>query len=266
MTTLAPRFTSDRTAAWALVALGIVSIVGGNLLASLGILGPTTGEVSDANFTIPIVPSGWAFSIWSFIYPALLALTIAQATRWGAVRPSLVRTRLPLAVNLGINLAWLITFAQEWFVINNVLLVAQLATGLWIYAALGRRRESGAWVERFIRVGVSVYAGWLTVATTVGTAGTLYVSGWNGFGIDIVPWTVVLLGVAAAIGLAVRLLQRDPAYGAVFVWAFVAIAVNGDQPDAVFGTALALAALFALALPLPAVWRGWRGGRTAVRR
>ena len=259
--TTSSRPLPSNSAPWALVALAVVSIVGGNLIGALGLFGPSTGEISDSNFPIPIVPAGWAFSIWSFIYPALLALAIAQATRWGEVRAGIVRTRLPLTVNLVFNLAWLITFAQEWFVVNNLILIGQLASGLWIYRALGRERDSGAWLERFIRIGVSVYAGWLTVATVVGTAATLHAVGWSGFGLGATTWTALLLVVATAIGLSVRTGQRDPAYGVVFVWAFVAIALNDDSALPVDIVAFTGAALFAASL---AAGPAWTARRTAT--
>ncbi len=249
-TDTAPRTAPDGRA-WALLALALVSIVGGNIFAATGLFGPSTGEISDANFPIPIIPAGWAFSIWGVIYTALLALGIAQATRWGEARPGLVRARLAFAVNLVFNIAWLYTFAQEWFVLNTFVLVGQLASGLWIYTALGRRRDSEAWLERFIRFGVSVYAGWLTVATTIGTASTLYASGWGGFGWSIEAWTVVLLAAATAIGLTFRVLQRDPVYALVFVWAFSAIALKAQAPALVATAAWIGAGVFALAAIAP---------------
>lgn len=241
----------DRALQWALVALALVSIVGSQIVTFFGLFGvEQTGEVSGAFFPIPIVPADYAFAIWGVIYPALLALAVAQALPWGRRRPGIRRARVPLAVNLVFNLAWIVTFGWQLFVLNSFILVGQFATGLWLYLALGREPDSDARFERALRAGASLYFGWLTVATVVGTSSTLSLS-WDGGALSAAAWTAILLVVASAIGLAVRFLQRDPVYGGVFVWALVAIAVDRGQPVLVVGVAVALAAAFAATLIPP---------------
>ena len=93
-------------------------------------------------------------------------------------------------------------------------------------AALALRRAFGIGVEHtgvmfWLGVAVSIYAGWLTLATIVNTSSALLLSGWES---GATFWAVVMLLVGTAIGLAVRAGWRDPVYGGVFVWTLLAIA------------------------------------------
>ena len=78
----------------------------------------------------------------------------------------------------------------------------------------------------FIRLPFSVYFGWITVAT-IANATTLLVSlGWDGFGISEPTWTVIIIAVGLAIGIATMLRNRDIAYGLVIIWAYVGILIK----------------------------------------
>lgn len=101
-------------------------------------------------------------------------------------------------------------------------------------------------------------APWLS-ATAVGdviwvlSAAALNVLGWNGFSISPVAWTLIATVVAVAIAWVVgRLMGHDNIYRAVFVWAFIAIALGQQNPAVVWSAviaAVAVAAMIVLTLP-----------------
>lgn len=84
---------------------------------------------------------------------------------------------------------------------------------------------SGEWVALIgLRGGMSIYAGWLTAATILGAAnmfkhiGMSEENGWNEE-----DWTIALLWIALFLFAAFTYLIKDPVYGAVLLWASVAI-------------------------------------------
>ena len=75
----------------------------------------------------------------------------------------------------------------------------------------------------YVRLPFSVYFGWITVATVANATVLLVSLKWDGFGISENIWTAIILSVAALIGIATMLRNKDFAYGLVFVWAYSGI-------------------------------------------
>lgn len=230
-----------------------------------GVLGPAlsssnTGETSGRFFgDVYIIPADYAFAIWVPIYLGLLAFAAFQALPPQRFNPRFVKTRPWLVASALLNAAWIVAFDNLLFTSSLVIIALMLVTALVMHRTLeiGGTRVYG--LERPLRVPFSLYAGWLTVATVVNAAGVLAVRGWDGFGLSYPVWGVVMLVVAAAIGLTTRFRWNDPVYGAVFVWALVGISVARADAPLVAGTALFLALLFVQTF-LPTVGNALRPG------
>lgn len=91
----------------------------------------------------------------------------------------------------------------------------------------------------------SLYLGWISVATIANVSAALYASGWNGFGLAPQVWTVIMIIVAAVLGLLMIQRRNALAYPAVLIWALIGIRVRPDQNETV-GTAAAAAAFLLL--------------------
>jgi len=82
----------------------------------------------------------------------------------------------------------------------------------------------------FVKVPFSIYFGWITIAT-IANATTLLVSlGFDGFGIDEYFWTIFILIVGLTIGAITTYLNKDIAYGAVIIWAYIGIWIKHASP------------------------------------
>jgi hypothetical protein len=76
-----------------------------------------------------------------------------------------------------------------------------------------------------VRVPVSIYLGWITVATIANATRLLYVLGWDGWGLAPVTWTIIMLA-ATVVAALVAVTRRDVAYLTVPVWALIGIALR----------------------------------------
>jgi hypothetical protein len=128
------------------------------------------------------------------------------------------------------NVVWLIFWQTFQLAISVVVIVLFLATLIAIYLRLGIGKANVSMKEKlFVHVPFSVYLGWVTIATIANIAVTLVSVGWDGFGLSLQTWAILVLAIAVLLNLIVIATRRDIAYSLVFIWALAGIAVNQTQ-------------------------------------
>ncbi len=221
------------------------------LLAALAfaaspLLVPSFGGYDPSQFPVPVenppvLPAGYAFSLWGVIYLWLIAM--AGFGAWTRTEdPGWDATRLPMIVSLAIGTIWLpvALVSPVW---ATLLIWAMLGAAL---AALLRTPERDTWM---LRAPIGLYAGWLTAASCV-SLGTLL----TGYGVPPLGpegWAVAVF--CLALGIVAAMLRARPSltYGAAAVWALVAVFVrDGAGLVGIFalGAAVVVAALTAARL------------------
>ena len=229
-----------------------------NILASvLPLNGQNTGEISD-RFQVYFVPAGYVFAIWGIIYIFWIAFTSYQFRGDQKESPRQQRLGYFFALSGVLNAAWLFTWHYNYFGLGVIVMLALLGTLIAGYLRLDVNRvpvSRGEWWS--VDLMVSVYLGWISVATIANVTDWLYFVGWTGFGIAPQTWAIIMLAVASVVGLGMALTRRDVGYLSVFVWAFAGVAVKQVSAPGVVsaawvatGVALALA-VFSLARPIP---------------
>jgi hypothetical protein len=263
MTAIERRADGRDLARQVVTVVAFVAVVTVNGLANaLPINGLTTGEISD-RFPVLVVPAGYVFSIWGLIYLGLAAFAVYQALPSLRADPLLRRLGWLPALTGALNVAWILLWHHEAFVLTVPVMVALLATLVTIEATLrgGGRTHAGA--ERWaVAVPYSIYAGWITVATIANVAAALASIGFTGSGIDptVIASAVLLVGLAIATAMVARF--RDPAYGCVIVWAYAGIVVKESGTPLV--PFVAGASALVIAILVVAVLAGLVGdGRTS---
>lgn len=210
-----------------LVLIAYLSMVAINTLANtIPINGRSTGEVSDSYQNL-FAPAGITFAIWGVIY-VLLALYVLY--QFGLQRKN-QKVSLDLVFNtIGpafilsslANSAWIYAWHYDRIGLSMVLMVIILLSLITITGML-KKVELKPREKLFVKVPFSIYFGWITIAT-IANATTLLVSlGFDGFGIDEYFWTIFILIVGLTIGAITTYLNKDIAYGAVIIWAYIGI-------------------------------------------
>ena len=206
--------------------LGLIIVIAVNAGANaLPLNGKTTGEISD-NIPTLFTPAGYVFSIWAVIYLGLLAFAWYQSQRAQRTAEFGERIGYWFFVSCIFNSAWIVAWHYEQFPLTLVLMLGLLICLLAIYLRLdiGRRRVSAA-ESRWVHLPFSIYLGWISVATVANVSTVLYTTGWNGGPLSPGLWTVIMVIVAALLGLAMIALRNDVGFPLVIVWALVGIAV-----------------------------------------
>ena len=190
--------------------------------------GLSIGELSNTVFAeVLLTPASYAFAIWGLIYLGLFALGIYQLLPAQRQHPSLRRMGYLLVWACLAQVLWVFMFLARWFPLSLVAMVGILIPLIVIYLQLGQAPSPISHSEKwYIHRPISVYLGWITVATVLNVALALYDLNWNGWGLDPAVWTAIAMIVSTAIAVLAALQRQDGAYALVIVWALIAIAVK----------------------------------------
>ncbi len=190
-------------------------------------------KVFDQNM---IIPAGWAFAlVWSTVYSGLGALLVHQALPAQAANPRYQKALPWWWASFALNAVFGRFFNDNH---KRSILISDLTTKLNLSAALalhhslaiGKTEVNGP--EKYGRIPVSLYVGWLTAATVVGTPDTLLTLGW---------WqpnrqrdtllSSAVLGATGLLGYGVARRLNDPWYMVPFVAGFGGIASRQWQRE-----------------------------------
>jgi hypothetical protein len=209
------------------VIVSVIATILVNVLAnSLPINGQNTGEISD-RFSIYFVPAGYVFSIWGIIYIGLIAYAIFQALPAQRENPRMRSTGWWVSLGGLANIIWIFLWHYEQFLLTLVAMLALLATLIITYLRLGTGSSPASMAETWAaRVPISIYLGWITVATIANITQVLYYLNWSGFGISTIYWMWIVLGAVFVIVSLMNFTRRDIAYTAVILWALAGIAIK----------------------------------------
>jgi len=197
---------------------GLLFLIGMNMLAVLLPLGGrTTGELS-ALYPNLFVPAGFTFAIWSVIYVLLIIFTTYL---WVGDKGDKVTDTLGFwfIANALANGFWLVFWHYEFVFISIIIMLFMLYTLMVMYQKLDISYFSDSPTPWQARVPVSVYLGWISVATIANMTVVFVHLGYQDLGLGADTWATIVLLVA--VGLALTMLYRfkDIFFAAVVCWA-----------------------------------------------
>ena len=256
----------DRVRQVAVVLAAAAQVVGAALYP-LGLAPMSVGGRTEPVST-PVVPAGYAFSIWGVIFVLGLVFAVWQALPRNAGDPLLRRLGWPVAATFTGNALWE-TMAQYGAPDAPLALLLALIVGAALVArqALVRWPEpatAGRWWRVDLPIGLT--AGWVSAAFFAACSTALQAAVQRSSGVPANGYVWVLLIAAAALFAVRQLLgARGPvAYAAGVAWAFVGIAVAnagaGNRPALI----AALAGVAAVALATLLGRRSRRGPAAAT--
>jgi hypothetical protein len=224
------------------VIVAILAAIVVNVVSNLFPLsGQNIGQISNTILApVLVTPANYAFAIWGLIYVGLIAFGVYQASPAQRDNPRLAKVRTPIVWASFFQIVWVFLFTSQQFWLSVVLMFGILFSLIAAYQ--GSRTDRSIREEKlFSQIPISIYLGWISVASIVNVASALFASSWNGWGISPVVWTVIMLAIAAAITTTITMRYQDAAFGFVIVWALVAIAVRQAGQPTLSVTAIGLA-------------------------
>ncbi|WP_299124104.1 tryptophan-rich sensory protein [uncultured Winogradskyella sp.] len=228
------------------LALGSTIFI--NYLSNTGVMNNTTiGEVSDSYRSL-FTPAGYTFAIWGIIYLLLFAFAIYQGrSLFVKVKNDdfVLKTGWWFILSCVFNSLWVFAWIYEhtdWSCVFIFLLFFSLLKIVW-----NNRMELDD--ERFPVVAFVwwpfvIYSGWVAVASIANVSTYLIKIEWKGFGLSEITWTILMIGIAVVINVAITWKRNMREFALVGAWAFVGIAnANKGINDAIAAIAFVSAGL-----------------------
>jgi len=194
----------------------------------------TLNEITKTRI-ITISPDRWAFSIWAFIYFLIAVFVVYQAlpNKWVPDRNNELifgQIKYIFAINMTLNGIWLLVFMTNTavgFGFAFLIIASMTATQTFIMLKSTRAKCNIAEIIA-LRCGFTVYTGWVTAATIVNASNFLKLLGMKNpnAGFDESTWTVIMLYVALIVYVLASFMERNPLFGAVYIWVVFAIRTN----------------------------------------
>ncbi|MDJ0593690.1 MAG: tryptophan-rich sensory protein [Pleurocapsa sp. MO_226.B13] len=221
--------------------ISIVAAFAINVLANVNPPnGLTIGQISNQFFgEVLITPANYAFAIWGIIYLGLISLAIYQVLP--AQRQNLLLRQIgyKLAIASWSQIIWVFCFLYRQYAWSFVAMLGILLSLIAAYLCLPFTRIP-RWQKWLVRIPISIYLSWISLATILNGAIVLTAWEWNGWGLSAPVWTLIMLMLAALIAHLVSIPRLDFAYAGVFIWGTIAIAIRNSERLIISGTAIGL--------------------------
>lgn len=209
------------------LAIAIVTV----LAYCIQINGHTTLEIS-TRLPVLLAPANYAYIILIFVIIWLAIWVIALwKQRKNSNSISYLQTFLFALSSIFYVLATILWNKTEFILSISMfgLLVLTLAGLYFTYPVKDNKISS--------RVPISFYFGWMTFLLITNVSFTLTLNEWNGLGLSNQLWAVIFMTIGTAIALHIRFHHFDITYPSVFIWAYLAIALQNSFDELLVTTA-----------------------------
>jgi hypothetical protein len=222
-----------------LVVVSLLAVILINTLANIiPINGQTTGEISN-RLPILFTPAGYVLSIWPLIFVLLFVWLVGMWRIRNNVDTLFEKRSILFVISCMFNISWIFLWHYEYFLLTVPVMIALLISLLMLYLTYPDHDN-----HMTSRLPISIYLGWVSVATITNISYVLTVYQWSGWGLSDPLWGVIMMTAGTALALHIRFHHSDIAYVFVFIWAYIGIAVhNGFEELLVMTAALFLSAV-----------------------
>lgn len=197
--------------------------------------GMDVAEVSNL-FPTLFTPAGITFSIWGVIYLALLAMCIYHLVisftkdDQHKANQSVRKMGYWFIINNLCTAGWLFAWTQQQIGVAELLIIVQLISLVIVHSLLGIQEPEDSFVNKlFTQAPLSIYLGWISIASIANTAVYLVYIGWDGWGLDSMAWTLLMIGAAMIITTMMIFFRNNILFGVVVMWALAGIIIKQEQ-------------------------------------
>lgn len=234
--------------------VALVATIVMNYLSNTGAFNGNTMKTVSDRYHNYFTPAGYAFSIWGLIYLGLLGFVIytgrelfTSKTSEDAGNDYVLKIGWWFFISCVCNSFWVVAWLYDYIGLSVILMLILFFSLLKIVVDTRMELDFHPFKKYlFIFWPFAIYAGWITVALIADIAAWLTKINWNGWNVPAVTWAVIMIVIAAVVNLLMIFSRNLREYGAVAIWALVAIAVanKGESPMVAYASYTAAAIIF----------------------
>lgn len=211
--------------------ISTINLIGFAFLMYASYLFRTNQSAFDKDLDPLFNPAPYSFAIWMVIYLALAIWIIKGFFAKDKIKEMYLKISLWFVACMilnGVTVLLPTTFSV-------IMIIGALITSLVIYNIVDKFN-----IAKRYRIPFSLLSGWLSVATIVNISKFLRNMGvTNILGINQVGWTNTLLVVGCILAILFTIIRNDIVYPLVFIWGYIAIAVQNKDINSIIYTASA---------------------------
>jgi Ca2+/Na+ antiporter len=214
----------------------VVVVIVNALATTIPLGGMTTGQLSDLYPNL-FVPAGVTFSIWGLIY-LLLGIYVVYGLVFSArkAEPSssfIEKVGILFLLTCLANAGWIFSWQYRFLPISLVCMLILLLSLIYIYRKLKVGRSNATSSEKYlVHLPISIYIGWISIATIANVTALLVYYKWDRFGITEQVWAIAMILVGLLLGLLTLFYRKDIFYAFVVDWALLGILIKRMAVDA----------------------------------
>ncbi len=202
---------------------------------------------ADATLIAPATP---AFSVWSVIYLGLIVYAVWQLLPGQSSAERHRRLGYWIAASLVLNAFWILSIQFDLLPLSVPIIVVLLAVLVQAFLQAIAYPPTSVADGIITDATIGLYLGWVCVATAANVTALLVASGFTGWGLPPELWSVVVVSVAAAVGIVLALVSRGRISPALtLAWGLTWVAVGrlaGEPASLVTGIAASVAVAIVL--------------------
>ncbi len=201
-----------------------------NALANiLPINGYNTGELSDMYPNL-FVPAGITFSIWALIFIMLIVFSLVYIYLQFRLKKKHHKLLSLFILTNVLNISWILAWHYLMVLLSVVIMIFLLITLIFLYYETNKYNYNLGY-RIFVKGTVSIYLGWISIATIANITAYLVSINWSGWGIPELIWIIIMLLVGLVLTLAFTYYQRNLLYNLVIIWAYAGIIIKRVETD-----------------------------------
>lgn len=223
--------------------LAVIFTVGINYYSQIYTINGNRVSDMSSKYTNLFTPAGYAFAIWGIIFLALFIFaghqiyrTLIRRKRFDFVSQS--NFWFPVAT-IGTGL-WVVVWLYD-YTLFSVLVMLMILFSL-IKVVINTNMERWRAPGKTIIFGwwpISIFTGWIAVATIANISAYLSKLGWDGGPLSPITWTIVMIVIATLLNIVLIFTRGMREFAVVGAWALFAIYVRHQSSyDTIATTAL----------------------------
>jgi hypothetical protein len=216
--------------------VGFVAVLIVNTLATtIALGGMTTGALSDLYPNL-FVPAGLTFSIWGVIY-LLIGIYVVYGMIFSLRKPQsgtgfMEKVGILFAITCLANVGWIFSWQYRVLPVSLGCMIVLLGSLVAIYRRLDVGRSTAGGPEKYlVHLPMSIYLGWISIATIANVTVLLVYYKWDRFGLSEQIWAIAMICVGIVLGLIMLFFRNDIFYTLVIDWAVLGILIKRTALD-----------------------------------